>query len=150
MPWQPLLASKRVQPHTASLDELAGLRAVVARDLRDAALSGLSADRRFAIAYNTVLQAATMVIACAGYRVRSGGHHHITFVPLELAMGPEVAELASYFDTCRRKRNLVDYNMASVATETEIQELVEKAQAFRQRVEDWIAHDHPEFLPPSG
>jgi hypothetical protein len=48
---------------------LTDLRAVIARDLQDAALSGLSADRRFATAYNAVLQLTKMVIACAGYRV---------------------------------------------------------------------------------
>ena len=73
MPWQPLLTSRRVQPHTTSPHELAGLRAVVARDLTDATLPGLSVDRRFATAYNAVFQAATMVIACVGYRVRVVG-----------------------------------------------------------------------------
>jgi uncharacterized protein (UPF0332 family) len=148
MTWQQLLTDRRVQPHTTTAHELTGLRAVVARDLADAALSGLSADRRFATAYNAVLQCATMVVACAGYRVRSGGHHHTTFVALELAMGSSVADLASYFDTCRRKRNRVDYDRASVTTETEAQELLEQAHAFRQRVEAWIAQNHPAFIPP--
>ena len=65
MSWQQLLASNRVQPHTTNTQELQGLRAVVARDLKDAALSELSIDRRFTIAYNAVLQLATMVIACS-------------------------------------------------------------------------------------
>jgi len=42
------------------------MRALIARDLADASLAGLSADRRFATAYNTALQAANMAIACAG------------------------------------------------------------------------------------
>jgi hypothetical protein len=45
------------------------MRALVTRDLADAAISFLSADRRFAIAYNAALQAADMAIACAGYRI---------------------------------------------------------------------------------
>jgi hypothetical protein len=49
--------------------ELDGLRAVVARDLTDARVVGLSTDRQFATAYNAVLQLAKMAIACAGYRV---------------------------------------------------------------------------------
>jgi hypothetical protein len=43
------------------------MRALVARDLADSKVSGLSADRRFATAYNAALQAANMAIACAGY-----------------------------------------------------------------------------------
>src|SRR5688500_4045463 len=91
MTWQQLLTTRRLQPYTTNPHELAGLRAVVARDLADAALPGLSADRRFATAYDAVLQCATMVVARAGYRVHSGGHHHTAFVALELAMGSSVA-----------------------------------------------------------
>jgi len=42
------------------------MRALVARDLADAHVRGLSADRRFATAYNAALQTANMAIACAG------------------------------------------------------------------------------------
>jgi hypothetical protein len=55
MSWQQLLARRRVQAHTTHAQELQGLRTVVARDLKDAALPNLSVDRRFAIAYNAVL-----------------------------------------------------------------------------------------------
>jgi hypothetical protein len=60
MSWQKLLAANRVKPHKTSRQELDGLRAVVQRDLKDAAIEGLSEDRRFATAYNAVLQLATM------------------------------------------------------------------------------------------
>lgn len=103
-----------------SAQELAQLREVIDRDLKDAALSGLSEDRRFATAYNAVLQLAKMVIAWAGYRVRARqGHHQASFQALFLAMGSGVADLVAYFDTCRRKRNLVDYDRADQVSKTE-------------------------------
>ena len=136
-----------MQPHTTSRQELDGLRAVVARDLNDACVPGLSTDRRFATAYNAVLQLAKMAIACAGYRVVGQGHHVTTFEALELAMGPSIAPLASYFDICRRKRNLLDYDMANVATETEAHELLAKAEELRQLVEQWIGQHHPQLTP---
>jgi hypothetical protein len=145
MSWQQLLTAHRVQRHTPSHHELDGLRAVVARDLSDAQVPGLSTDRQFATAYNAVLQLAKMAIACAGYRVVGQGHHVTTFEAVELAMGRSVAVLARYFETCRRKRNMLDYDMANVATETEVRELLEKADAFRQFVEQWIAQQHPQF-----
>jgi len=147
MSWQQLLARRRVQAHTTHAQELQGLRTVVARDLKDAALPNLSVDRRFAIAYNAVLQLATMAIACTGYRVRGVGHHHTTFEALELAMGPSITAHAVYFDTCRRKRNLVDYDVANIITETEAMELLEKAHEFDQLVETWIAQHYPAFTP---
>jgi hypothetical protein len=145
MTWQQLLTTHRVQPHTTSRHELDGLRAVVARDLSDAQVPGLSTDRQFATAYNTVLQLAKMAIACAGYRVVGQGHHVTTVAAVELAMGRRVASLASYFETSRRMRNMLDYDRANVATDTEVRELLEKALAFRQLVEQWTAQQYPQF-----
>jgi hypothetical protein len=139
MSWQQLLTAHRVQRHTPSRYELDGLRAVVARDLSDAQVPGLSADRQFATACNAVLQLAKMAIACAGYRVVGQGHHVTTFEAVKLAMGHRVAPLANYVETCRRKRNMLDDDMANVATDTEVRELLEKAHAFRQLVEQWMA-----------
>ena len=76
MNWQQLLAERKVQSHTTSKQEIDGLRALIQRDLTDAALPALSTDRRFATAYNAALQTAKIVIACAGYRVASTPAHH--------------------------------------------------------------------------
>ena len=146
MTWQKLVATNRAKPHKTSKQELDGLRAVVERDLKDAAITGLSEDRRFAMAYNAVLQLATMAIACAGYRVSAKqGHHENTFTAIELVLGPPASKFAKYFNTCRKKRNTVDYNVANVVTETELDELLEKAKEFRKVVEDWIFKNHPQF-----
>src|SRR5215467_2467929 len=95
MSWQALLANGRVKRHTTSRQEIEDLRAVVERDLQDANVQEISADRRFATAYNAVLQLAKMVIACSGYRVSGLGHHQTTFEALELAMGPKIGTLPS-------------------------------------------------------
>jgi len=55
------------------------MRELIARDVADAAVAGLSADRRFATAYNAALQAANMAIACTGYRITAKiGHHKVS------------------------------------------------------------------------
>jgi hypothetical protein len=147
MTWKQLQVSGRVRPHATSKNELDGLRAVVARDLVDAAVPGLSDDRRFATAYNAVLQLAKMAIACVGYRVTGQAHHQTTFEAVELAMGKKVAALTAYFETCRRKRNTLDYDLANVVSKTEADELVQKAYEFNTLVEGWIARRHPLFAP---
>jgi hypothetical protein len=63
------------------------MRAFVARDLADAKVKTLSADRRFATAYNAALQAANMAIACAG----SGGSQRPRPFP------PKAGEVSSQF-----------------------------------------------------
>jgi uncharacterized protein (UPF0332 family) len=121
------------------------LRSAIDRDLEDATLADLSADRRFAIAYNAALLLSTMAIACAGYRIVGPRHHRTTLEAVPLAMGQEVADFARYLDICRRKRNVIDYDLASTASETEAIELLEKADEFRRHVEDRINNNHPDL-----
>ena len=148
MTWKQLLNAKHVQTHTTSKQELDGLREVIERDLHDAGVTGLSADRSFATSYNAALQTAKMAIACAGYRVvAKKGHHRVTYGAAEVAMGPSVAKLTAYFDTCRRKRNTLDYDVANVVSDTEAAELLQKAQEFKREVEAWIAKHHPSLVP---
>lgn len=71
-----------------------------------------------------------------------------TFEALEIAMGRSVASFAVYMDTCRRKRNQVDYDCAHAATDTEAKELVEKAEEFRDHVEVWIRKHHSSYALP--
>ena len=124
------------------------MRALVARDLADAGIAGLSADRRFATAYNAALQGATMAIACAGYRVTAKtGHHKIMFYSANLALSSHASKYADYFETCRRKRNVIDYTRSHVATETEATEIVAKATEFWEFVEAWIDSKFPNLKP---
>ena len=71
------------------------MRALIARDLADASLAGLSADRRFATAYNAALQAENMAIACAGYRIMSKVGHHAE--KYETCAGQTCAQLCRLF-----------------------------------------------------
>ena len=146
MTWADLLAKNEVKRHRTSKKELDAIRAVIARDLADASVRELSADRRFATAYNAALQTAKMAIACAGYRVgTTAGHHRISFESLRLALGQAADPYSDYFDKCRRKRNTIDYDYALVATETEAQEIVANAREFLDVVEHWISAKHPSF-----
>jgi len=144
MTWTKLLASKEVQKHRTSKSELSNMRALITRDLADARVKGLSADRRFATAYNGALQTANMAIACAGHRVTSRiGHHKISLDCARLALGQGADTYTAYFEACRRKRNTIDYTHSSVATETEAKEILDKATEFYDLVEAWITRHHP-------
>jgi hypothetical protein len=54
--WMKLLARREAKKHKTSKKELDNKRALIARDLTDAAIAGLSADWRFATAYNAASQ----------------------------------------------------------------------------------------------
>jgi hypothetical protein len=142
------LSAHRVWPLVTSEQEVDDLRALIDRDLHDAGLVGLSADRFFATSDDAALQSTKMAIACAGYRVvAKQGHHQVGFAAAELAVGPSVANLIAYFETCRRKRSLLDYDAANIVSDTEATEILAKAREFKQEVEDWIAKNHPGLVP---
>jgi allantoicase len=100
--------------------------------------------KRLATAYNAALQAANMAIACAGYRIVSKvGHHRVSLESTKLVLGKAAHKYADYFETCRRKRNTIDYTFSNVATDTEAKEIVVQAKQFYVEVEDWITKNHP-------
>jgi hypothetical protein len=140
-----LLATKRLERHSTSSSELAALRRLIARDMADATVPGLSADRAFATAYNAVLQLSKLALACAGYRVSTtlSGHHQATFEAAGFVLGTAGRQLSDYFETCRRKRNVIDYDSAEVITESQAAELLEKAAQYQELVEGWIAKNYP-------
>ena len=89
---------------------------------------------------NAALQAANLAIACSGYRVTArSGHHKVTLEATRLALGVRADGFADCFETCRRKRNVIDCTRSHVATETEAAEILQKATEFYELVEGWIS-----------
>ncbi len=112
-----------------------GLQKIVDRDIRDAQVEALSADRRFAVAYNAALNLASYVIRKNGYRVAAKvGHHRVTFLVAGDILGRQSRKHLDYFDVCRRKRNRLDYDATGVATETEVSELIQKVVEFKSQL----------------
>ncbi|KPK80204.1 MAG: hypothetical protein AMJ81_12350, partial [Phycisphaerae bacterium SM23_33] len=72
--------------HQSSAREVVELLALADRDLRDCQAAGLSADWKFNIAYNALLQAATAALA-AGYRASRESHHYRVLQSLALTVG---------------------------------------------------------------
>lgn len=136
-----------LKPHRASVREIAGLLRLADRDLADAAVAGLSADRRFAIVYNAALQLATIPLLVRGYRTRGAGHHWVTFRLLPDTMGNAEQELADYFEQCRTRRNRVDYDRVGTVRDVEVEELRCEVQAFRGMILDWLDARHPQLHP---
>ena len=143
MTWKELLAEKRVERHKTSKQELDDVRSAVERNLRDAAVSQLSADNRFGLAYEGALLLAKMAVACSGYRVKGQGAHQTTFAALKLAVGPSIAKTASYLERCRRKRNELSYDSAGVVSDTEAAEILSEAHSLQKSIEEWITKNHP-------
>lgn len=134
-----------VRPHTTSPQEIGNLLAIVERDLADAE-GAISADWRFGIAYNAALKLCTVLLHAAGYRADRTMQHHRTLAALPLILGSGWQDDARYLDTCRMKRNTVEYDMAGAATHQDAAELTEFAGNLRVHVLAWLKKEHPELL----
>lgn len=141
------LANHWISEHRTSAEEMSALRSVVDRDLQDAGVAALSADRRFATAYNAALQLSKMALAAAGYRLSKGhgGHERAFDVVRYVVTTEEIQDLCDYFDTCRRKRNDVDYDFADVVSEMELEEILTEVSAYRVLIEEWIKQTRPDL-----
>ncbi len=135
----------RLRRHKTSAREIANLLGLARRDIEDAKLKGLSLDRRFACAYNAVLQLATIVLYCRGYKPKGIGHHATVFEALRIIMGKNYYDLADYFDACRAKRNITDYDYAGGISRQETEELIKEAKRFLETILSWLGKNCPAF-----
>jgi hypothetical protein len=139
MSWQTLLVGRHVAAEPTDKQEIDELHSKTILQLKDAQVSGISAQGRYEFAYNAARLAATVVIRACGYRVVSrSGHHYYTFKALETA-DPAFARIAANFDAARSKRNDFSYDSPCEITDTDADDLVELVKLFQKQVEKWIA-----------
>ncbi len=142
-----LLSQGLLKKHNPSIQEVNALFKIIERDIKDAQVPYLSADRRFATAYNAALQLATIVLRAHGFRSNPGkaAHHRISIDTIPLILGKHFYPTKSYFDTCRMKRNACEYTSTEEASDKDVKELIETVKDFEQRVKKWLAQQHPEL-----
>ncbi len=133
-----LLNQGRLKHHRTSKQEIGNLLKLIKRDIEDARVKGLSPDRKFATAYNAVLQSSAILVYCKGYKPQGIGHHFILFESMKEIMGKNYYELADYFDSCRAKRNITDYTCSGEISEAEAEELIKEAEEFLKVVLQWL------------
>lgn len=145
MSWEKLLTDRVITALPPTKQELDNLRSIVTRSLGDVSAEGLSADTRFVIAYDAARTLSLMVVRAAGYRPRSAGAHYNTFAALEVA-DAAFAAVSAYFDGCRIKRNVSEYEFAGGVSDTDADGLLKAAQQFAVDAEAWIKTHHPELV----
>jgi hypothetical protein len=94
------------------------------------------------MAYDDARTLSLMVVRAAGYRPRSAGAHYHTFAALEAADTCCVA-ISAYFDGCRIKRNVSEYEFVGGVTDTDADGLLQALKQFAIDAEAWIKAHHP-------
>ena len=136
---QKYLKNGSLKPHRSNEKEIESFNKLIDRDLNDCVIEELSVDRRFTTAYQAALNLSRMIIAASGYRVGAKtGHHALTFEIAGLILGDKFQEYFDFFDVCRRKRNIVDYDLTDVVSISELSSLLQKVKEFRHIVYDWL------------
>lgn len=135
-----------LRTHRTSKQEIKQLLEIVERDLNDAQQNELSSDWRFGIGYNAALKLCTILLYTEGYRPERALAHYRTLQALPLILGPEKKNDADYLNSCRMKRNIVEYDYVGGATNADADELIEFVKDLKKDVIDWLKRIHPEFI----
>ncbi|HOU57775.1 MAG TPA: hypothetical protein PLT37_11230 [Kiritimatiellia bacterium] len=125
--------------------EIANMLAMVDRDLQDAA-SSISPDWRLGIAYNAALKLCTILLRAKGYRPSHGLQHYRAIMAMPLILGQKKNDDANYLDTCRTKRNTVEYDYVGGASNADADELIAFTAGLKTEVLQWLKDNHPELL----
>ena len=134
-----------LKKHETGKQEIANLFQIVDRDLKDAQAKNISQDWRFGIAYNAALKLCTILLAAEGYRPERTLQHYRAIFAMPEILGKETIEDAQYLDTCRKKRNIAEYDQIGIVSETEAEELLKFAKILRKKVLEWLKAKHPEL-----
>ena len=134
-----------LRPHQSSRKEITDLLRIIDRDLQDAA-GNISADWRFGIAYNAALKLCTILLYAEGCRPEKTLQHFRTIQSLPLILGSNHETDAKYLDTCRNKRNVVEYDYVGGVTEEDVDELVAFVKELHAEVIQWLNENHPKLL----
>jgi len=134
-----------LRPHQTNRKQIVDLFEIVDRDLADARTARLSSDWQFGIAYNAALKLCTILLYAEGYRPERTLAHYRTLQALPLILGDKRRSDADYLDSCRIKRNTVEYDVAGRTSPEEAAELIEFTDELQQDVLDWLRNGHPEL-----
>jgi len=134
-----------LRSHNSSKKEISDLLRIIDRDLQDA-VGNISADWRFGIAYNAALKLCTILLYAEGYRPEKTLQHYRTMQALPLILGDRHEADAKYLNTCRNKRNVVEYDYVGGVAEEDVKELIAFADELRKEVIQWLKTKHPNFV----
>lgn len=84
------------------------------------------------------MKLANILVRASGYRVKGQGHHMNTIAMIPLILGSHKKDDSEYLDTCRRKRNIVEYDCVGGATSEDVKELREFVKEFQKEVLSWL------------
>lgn len=141
------LNSSWIKTHKTSVQETQNLLNLIRRDLKDCQSNEISADWRFAIAFNAALTCCQIALYCCGYEIARGQSEHYRIIQsLTLTLGEEFAPVKNYLNACRNKRNIADYESAGTVSSAEATELFKISSDLFFALNKWLSENYPELV----
>jgi uncharacterized protein (UPF0332 family) len=144
MSLEDLYKFEKLEKHKTNPQEIKDLFGVSARCLKDAEQSAISTDLRFISAYQGTLSAGEALLCCMGYKAPKNNYHYMVWEALRHVLDDSFKRALILFDDARSKRANAFYDRPSVASETELEELLKEAEKFIGAVKTRIKKDFPE------
>ena len=140
------LIGKGLQREPADAAEIARFLDKINTKLKDAANSVISADSRFDIAYEALLQIGLSALRAHDLRPDSkGGHHVMALQTLPKTIGFP-SERIRLIDNFRKQRAVGLYDGSFEPSDVEVNALISVASEVRKTFLDWLNTNRPDLL----
>lgn len=109
----------------------------------------MSVDGEYCLLFDGGIALAKVVVYAHGWRVSGSNQSRGRLLQLCSAIVGRDADLPmAVLEGGRRKRNRAVYDEVGTLSRREVASLREALADFEQLVRDWLAHEHPDLLPP--
>lgn len=146
---QQLLDSRRLEELASRDADVVALWQKAVGSARDARSGTTSPDNQYVLGYQALLQMATALLACAGYRTRGAQGHHATTFHAVAALGIDgLDEIDIETDHIRQMRKVSAYEPGSPSP-AQLTRLFALTDAIMPVAQRWLAEQRPEarFTP---
>jgi hypothetical protein len=139
-----MLSGHEIEARPGPDDEVIGMWSKAVATIRDSMHADISADAVFTLSYQAALQAATVVVRAAGYRVRGGAHHQHTFeAVIALEGGPDLTAAARDLNALRKKRHTAVYEWERRIEQKDLDAMRSAAERLFAGAHRWLISQRP-------
>lgn len=140
------LVDKGLIREAATPEEVQRLLRKAAVRLADGESDAISAESRFDLAYEAVLQLAICALRANGYRPGSKGGHHVMALQSLSKSIDYPSEKIRLLDEFRRQRAIGLYDGSFEPTAAELEALTKAGRDLESSLKAWLKQNHPELL----
>jgi DUF1365 family protein len=135
-----------ITEHTTSQQEISELLAIIDTDLKDAAITELSSERKLGCCFNALLISARVGLRASGYRVSKSNRNHHYYAIQSLRHTVKLdADTVLRIEAVQKKRNVADYVRVGEVSDSVADDTLTFTRDVCQRIREWLNDQHEEL-----